>query len=42
MEQGDLMRAEEHFLAALRLNPEDVVARQGLETLRRSKDRTLP
>jgi len=41
MEQGDLMRAEEHFHAALRLNPEDVVVRQGLETLRQAKDRNL-
>jgi hypothetical protein len=36
------LKAEEHFLEALRLNPEDVVAKQGLETLRRAKERRLP
>jgi tetratricopeptide (TPR) repeat protein len=42
LEQGELVKAEAHFLEALRLNPEDVVARQGLETLRRAKEHRLP
>ena len=42
MEQGDPARAEGHFLAALRLNPEDVIARQGLETLRQNRNRARP
>jgi hypothetical protein len=42
MEQGDLARAEAHLVAALRLNPNDALARQSLETLEQLKQGKRP
>ena len=33
LDEGDLTHAEYHFQTALRLNPEDVLARQGLQRI---------